>query len=118
MVSKRDKAIKRMITYKQYHIPSCANYMKRPKNAIYISTANSIEHERAKVDLCYELKEQDKYYITEAVRNEKDEKGKERRVDVVCLDDGTEYEIETDPKRARRFEGQDNVVVIKLWKKK
>jgi hypothetical protein len=89
--------------------------MRRPKNAIFISTANSIEHEIWKTKICYELKQQGKSFITECVRNTKDEKGKERRVDIVELDSGKEIEIELDPKRAKRFEGENNVIVIKVW---
>ena len=93
-------------------------HCKRPRNAIYTTggKANSLRHEFWKLKVCRELKDLGQEYITEAVRNEPDPvTGKERRVDVVCLDDGTEYEIETDKKRAERFKGEKGVIVIKLW---
>ena len=101
----------------KYHTPSCANYIKRAKNAIFINPSNSLEHEMAKLKECYLLRQLGISFITEAVRNKK-VKGKERRVDVVNLATGEEIEIETDPKRAARFDGEEGVRVVKLWEKK
>lgn len=104
--------------HSSYHIPSMPNYYKRPKNAIYISAANGPIHEHKKLDICLEFRKLGIDYITEAVRNKKDKNGKSRRVDIVNLNTGDEIEIETDPKRAKRFEGEAGVIVIKTWEDK
>jgi hypothetical protein len=114
-MNKKDRIRIRNENYKQYHIPGCPNYVKRPRNAIYISPGNSLKHELKKLEICYELQKNGSEYITEAVRNKKDHEGKYRRVDIVELDTGYEYEIETDPRRAKRFEGEHGVIVIKCW---
>lgn len=116
-MNQRQLLMKRKEIYGSYHIPSCNHYMKRPKNAVYISVANSIEHEIAKLKVCYDLRKERKEFITEACRNQKDENGKIRRVDVVVLDLGEEIEIEVSPRRARRFLNDKRVTVIKLWEK-
>lgn len=77
--------------YKKYHTPGCQNYIKRPKNAIFISPANSIEHELTKALICYDIKKQGHIFITEAVPNNR----KSRRIDIVDLTNGEEIEIET-----------------------
>ena len=100
---------------RKYHTPGCANHIRRPVNAIYTSTANSLLHEAWKLKICRELMQNGKQFITEAVRNELDHKGAMRRVDIVELDTGLEIEIETDPKRAARFNDESNVLVIKVW---
>jgi len=69
------------------------------------------EHEDAKEIVCHILLSHGKKFICEAVENRSP-----LRRDIVCLDDNIAYEIETDPKRAARFDGQPNVRVIKLWK--
>jgi hypothetical protein len=92
------------------------NHVKRALNAIYFSPANSWSHERAKAEVCYNLLKEKKWFITEAVDNKTG-----LRRDVVCLDDGIIYEVETDPKRAERFlndPDKDMIVVIKLWEVK
>lgn len=114
-MSKSSQALKVKKHYSLYHTPGCPYYVKRPKNAVFISPANSLEHEVAKLKVCYELRQNKCNFITEAVRNHKDENGKERRVDIVNLNTGDEIEIETDPKRAVRFEKEKGVVVVKLW---
>lgn len=130
-MNKKDLIKKRSETYKKYHIPGCQAYYKRPKNGVYLSSANSIEHEMAKAKICYyilkygleipsgetiKLDEIEKFksnapqtFITEAVSNET-----KKRPDIVILDTGQEIEVETDPKRAKRFENTKSVV-IKLW---
>ena len=96
--------------YKLYHIPGCLHYMRRPKNAVYLNPSNSLEHEQAKVKVCYDLQSEGKKFITEAVDNETD-----LRRDVVCLDDGEIFEIETTIKRAARFIGQPVNIVAVGW---
>jgi len=76
--------------YEKYHIPGCANYVRRPKNAIYISTANTIAHEFAKLKICYDLRKKGRTIITEAVPNN----NPKRRIDIVDLTTGEEIEIE------------------------
>ena len=127
-----DKEIykKRQETYKKYHIPGCSAYYRRPKNAIYISPANSLKHELAKAKVCYYIRKygldipngevvtlddlenyksnKPQMFITEAVAKN----GK--KPDVVILDTGQEIEIETDKRRAKRFENTESVV-IRMW---
>jgi len=95
---------------RSFHTPGCSNYVKRAKNAIFITPMNSIEHEIAKLNLCYSLKKLGYDFITEAVENKTG-----LRRDVVCLDTGEIFEVETTPERAKRFEGT-GVTVISLWK--
>ena len=104
--------------YRNYHIPGCSNINTVKVNAIFISAANSFEHEMKKCAVCYDLKSNGGNFITEAQRNKNDEKGSIRRVDVVDLTTGLEIEIETDVKRALRFKGEEGVLVIPVgWKK-
>ena len=90
-----------------YHSPGCSNLYRRKINAIFFNPANSLEHELAKAKVCYEIQKSGGKFLTEAVRNKKVD-GKERRPDIVDLATGIEFEIETDPKRAARFEGEEN----------
>lgn len=116
-MNKRERMTKERETWYRYHLPGGTNLHRVKQNAIFISTANSLEHEILKLKICYELKKTGCSFITESVRNQKDELGNERRVDIVDLNSGTEFEIEMDPKRAKRFEGQEGVIVIKGWEK-
>lgn len=116
-MNKREKMMIEKENYSKYHIPSCPSYMKRPKNAVFISTSNSLDHEILKLKTCYELRQLGINFITEAVRNKKDEKGKSRRVDIINLATGDEIEIEMTPHRAKRFEGEPGVIVVKGWVK-
>jgi hypothetical protein len=100
-------------TIRKYHCPGSANMTKRAKNAIYITPTNSYEHEKAKFDVCYELKKIGHDFITEATDNRSG-----LRRDIVDLNNGFIWEIETDPKRAERFNEdpeKDKIKVIKLW---
>ncbi len=81
---------KEVEVWKKYHIPGSPAYVRRPKDCIYISTANSLIHEIAKTIIAYEIKKQGRHFITEAVPNDR----QNRRIDVVDLE-GTEIEIET-----------------------
>ena len=87
-----------------------SNTYKQPDvNAVYLHDNAKDPHEDAKWALCKELKRIYKHkYITEAQHKH----NSKRRPDVVDLTDGTEYEIETTLKRAKRFLGMDNVIVI------
>lgn len=99
--------------YTKYHKPGCASLIRVQLNAIFINTTNSEEHELAKFKLAWKLRKMGFNFITEAVSNIDG-----RRVDLVNLtEDGIEYELETDPKRAERFKGMKNVYVVKLWDK-
>lgn len=104
--------------YNSYHLPSMSCIHKRKINSIHISPANSLAHEQKKLEICYDLQCQGSKYVTEAVRNRKDSNGKERRVDVVCISSGIEFEAECDMKRALRFLGQEKVVIVPVgWSK-
>ena len=96
-MNKKELVMRRKKTLNQYGIQG--NYFaRRAKNAIYFSPANSWKHEMKKAEICYNLLKEKKQFITEAWHR----RAKLRR-DIVCLDDHTIYEIETDPKRAERF---------------
>lgn len=108
-MNKKDKLISKINVMRSYHTPGCNNYVKRAKNAIFITPMNSMEHEVAKLATCYELKKRGFDFITEAVENKTG-----LRRDVVCLDTGEIFEIETTKERAKRFEGTV-AKVIKLF---
>lgn len=93
-----------------YHIPGCSNLHRLKIDAVFISAANSWEHEAAKTYVCWCLKKKGMKFITEAVSNKTND-----RHDIVCLDDGYIYEVETDKKRAKRFEGLQGIIVVKLF---
>ena len=95
---------------RKYHIPGQSNLYPRKRNAVFISASNSLEHEKAKLEVCWHLRKLGRDFITEAVCNKTG-----LRRDAVCLDSGTVFEVETDKRRAARFDGED-VVVIPLWK--
>jgi len=113
----------RMLTIKKnwfkYHIPGCGNLMRVKRNAIFISAANSKEHEMKKCEICYELKKIKHEFITEAERNRKRNEARVK-VDIVDLTTGEEIEIETTKSRAKGLledEKHRNVKVIQLWRK-
>lgn len=103
-IEKERKRFQREKTFK--------NYEKRPINTIFINPSCSVAHEVRKVIECYKLQKEKKEFITEAISMKTNE-----RFDIVVLDTGERIEIETDPKRAKRFDGQD-ITVIKLWEYK
>ena len=105
-MNEKQKLQRRKEIWHKYHVPGCSNLHSLKINAIFISTANSLKHELKKTEVCYKIKKKGNNFITEAER-------KKRRVDVVDIDTGTEYEIETDKRRAKRFEKEKGVVVIK-----
>jgi len=109
-MNKKEVSLKRRQVMRSYHTPSCSNYVKRAKNGLFIGSGNSFAHEYGKFLVCLKLRKEGKFFISEAVRNDN-----KRRVDVVCLDDGVEYEVETDKRRAKRFEGMRGVEVVKVW---
>lgn len=103
-------------TYRKYHTPGMGNIYKRKVNAVFISAANSLEHEAKKLEVCYDILKNGGSFITEACRNKPDQNGKIRRIDVIDLGTGLEFEIETTPERAKRFNGEKGVIVIKTFK--
>jgi len=98
--------------YKSYHISGMANYIRPKVNSFSIHTNNSLPHELKKLEICYELKKTKIPYITEVVDNKTN-----LRRDIVALN-GAIYEIETTMSRAKRFLGQENVIIIPVgWSK-
>lgn len=105
--------------FRKFHTPGMPNHYPRKKNAIFISSGNTVCHELAKClgaimlhkhgDLKFndkiilllreidtavkdlDLAKQRTDFITEAVPNSQ----KDRRVDLVSLSDGTRYEFES-----------------------
>jgi hypothetical protein len=118
-MNKKERVLKEKKIWYKYHIPGQNALTARvKKNAVFISTANSLEHEFEKLRICYALKEFGHNFITEA---ECSIKGVKYRRDVVDLTTGLIYEIETDPKRAERFINDpdyNNITVIRLWRDK
>ena len=95
-----------------YHIPNQSSIHRLKMNSTSISIANSLKHELKKLEVCYKIKEKGHSFITEAERCKLDEKGNRRRVDVVDIDTGEEFEIEVDKRRASRFKDDKKVTVI------
>lgn len=113
-MSKKDDIVSRLKTWRKYHIPGQSHYKTLKINACFISAANSMEHELEKARICWRLRNEGHDYITEAAKNQKEPDGTERRVDIVDLETGIEYEVETDPRRAKRFKGMAGVEVIQI----
>lgn len=53
--------------WKSYKIPGMSAQHQRPINAIYISPSNSITHETAKLEICWELRKDGIKFISECV---------------------------------------------------
>ena len=106
-MNKKELMLKRRKTWYKYKIPGMSNLYRIKMNCIFISPAASKRHEMAKCDLCYDLQARGEKYITEAATCSGN-----RRVDVVSLDTGQEYEIETDKNRAARFKGMEVEVIM------
>lgn len=108
---------KRKNTYNKYHIPGCSALHRVKQNVIFTSKANSDLHELLKAATGIILKKRGEIIITEAVENDTD-----LRRDLVSLDSGRIFEIETNPKRAERFLGDDpksdKITIIKAWTNK
>lgn len=94
-------AKERRETWNRYHLPGGTNLHRIKKNAAFFSAANKKDdyvHEYCKAAVCITLKQLGRDFITEAVGNQC-----KLRHDVVCLDSGNIYEIETEHTRANRF---------------
>jgi len=72
---------------RRYSVPGMPSYTKRSVNALHIHPQNNVIHERAKFDLAYKLASEGKKFISECVSRDG------RRIDLVCLSDGQEYEV-------------------------
>ena len=108
-MNKRDLAVLRNKNQRKYHIPGQSHLYPRKRNAVFISSANSKEHEITKLLVCYELRVLKREFITEAVRNVDGV-----RIDVVDLDTGNEIEIvhkNLNKKTLERYE-REGVLVI------
>ena len=109
-MNKKELLLFRTAEAKKYKVPNCAPYTKRARNAVYISAANTFAHEAGKLKVCHDLKKAKQEFVTEVM-----EKSTGLIRDVVCLDTGVIYEVETSSRRAARFKGEPNTVVIALW---
>lgn len=104
--------------WRRYHTPGCSNLHTLKVDVIHLSKANSVEHELAKCKFAIMVSKGERHFITEAERNKLDEHGKKRRVDLVDITEGIEYEFETDPKRAVRFVNDKKVYIVPVgWSK-
>lgn len=72
---------------RKYSVPGMPSYTKRSVNALHIHPQNNVIHERAKFELAYSLASEGKKFISECVSRDG------RRIDIVCLTDGQEYEV-------------------------
>ncbi len=90
-MNNKERQIRIDENWRKYHVPGQKHDLLK-KNAIFISTANSLKHELKKLEICYELKKLGSVFITEA---EKRNSKPKRRVDIVDLSSGNEIEIET-----------------------
>ena len=97
--------------WKKYHIPSCSNLHSVKVDAVFYNINNTEGHELMKAKTCWEIKKRGHHFICEAERNELTN-GKKRRVDIVCLSEEMEYEVETSIFRAKRFLCDKRVCVI------
>ena len=116
-MNQRALKLRRKKTWCKYHIPGGGNLQRLKKNVVFLSTANSLEHELAKTHVCYLLKKLGHEFVTEGECSIN--KVKYRR-DIVDLDSGIIYEVETSPERAKRFQEDpetSNIKVIKLFEK-
>jgi len=98
--------------WKDFHIPGCSLTSVCSVNKFSFSKGNSLEHERAKFEIAFEIWKNGSNFLMEAERNSLDDKGKRRIVDCICLFTGVEFEIETSFQRAQRFLGQEGVCVV------
>lgn len=100
-----------MKNYRKYHIPGCSQIHRIKINALFIHSGNTYTHESYKFATAWQILQKGHKFICEACPNKSD-----RRVDIVDITSGIEYEIETDPKRAERFKNMEGVEVVKAWK--
>lgn len=110
MMNKKELYVQKKRVWKSYHTPGMPNYAKRKKNCVFVNASNSLEHEQGKLHVAWLLRKKGWDFITEAV-----ESSSGLRRDVVCLDTGMVYEVETSERRAERFKRDENTIVIPLW---
>ncbi len=107
--------------YRSYHCPKGALH-RRAEGIVHCNDSETENHRKMKKFICERLRKQGHKFVTEAIRNAKDHNGVFRRVDVVDLTTGEEWEIETTLKRAKRFlddPGFDNIHVVSAgWSEK
>lgn len=114
--------------WRSFHAPGCSHLRHRAKNAIYISSSNSIKHELAKCigaimvqrygnvkfdstvktafdDLCFAIQSvlgpelsEPNFFLTEAVPNDRPK----RRLDLVNINTLDEFEFETNLKEHKK----------------
>ena len=112
-MNKKQTITEEIRNWRAYHVPGMGNYTTRPKNGIFLSAANSWEHEKEKCHQCHVLLKRHHKFITEASCNKTN-----LRRDIVDITDGTIIEIETTRERAERFKSDpmaDKIIVVKLW---
>ena len=95
-MNRHELFIQRNNTSRLYRTPN--THMPRKWNAVFFNPHNSWKHEQKKAEICYNLLKDGMEFITEA-----EEIKTRQRADVVCLDTGERFEIETDIRRAQRW---------------
>ena len=109
-MNKKETIIKRMQTHKKYHLNGNPT-LKCRVNVVYLHKNNTLLHELWKTKLAHMLRKEGMNYITEACIGKK-------RVDLVCLDTGEEFEIiaENDsPEIRQKYKEQGVTVVEASW---
>ena len=115
-MNKYQLIIKRKQTESNYTVHGTTKFSKRKRNVININSGNTDAHEMEKTRVGLELLRQGHHFITEA---------KHKRTglihDVVDLDTGEIYEVESQIRRAVRFEEiqksyNEQITIIALWK--
>lgn len=109
-MNQKDIIANRRETWFAYHLPGGSNLNRVKKNAVFVSAANKKDdyiHEFCKAAVAITLKRLGKDFICECVNNRSN-----LRHDLVCLDSGNIWEIETESTRAKRFEQINNKKII------
>lgn len=104
----RDKVAEKNRNWHKYHVPGGSAYKTVKRNCVFTHASNSLIHELCKAALGHEANRLGLEYVTEAVECG----GGGLRRDLVVLDSGNVYEVETDRKRAARFAGTSSVVCL------
>lgn len=114
-MNKQQEWINQKQTENKYTVHGATRHSKRKRNVINLNAGNTDDHEMEKTRISLQILRNGHEFITEA-------KNKQTGFihDVVDLNNGTIYEVETTEKRAKRFEEIQksynvDINVIKLW---
>ena len=77
--------------YRRYHIQGQSNLHSIKIDHVTYNIHNTEAHELMKAKVCWDIKKRGGHFLCEAERNQL-ENGKKRRIDVVDISEGQEYE--------------------------